>query len=53
MNLERWGITLGTIFVIVVYGSLIVSCNDCEGRGGIYARTFGGGYECIEGKENK
>lgn len=53
MNLNRWGITLGIIFLIIVYGYLIMSCNDCESRGGIYAKTFDGGYECIEGKEKK
>lgn len=53
MNLNRWGITLGIIFLIIVYGYTITSCNDCESNGGVYAKTFGGGYECIEGKEKK
>lgn len=53
MNIERWYITLGTIFVIVVFCLLLSDYIDCTNKGGAYVRTFFGGYTCLENKELK
>lgn len=46
--MERFMLVLVALFLLVAWGSLIYGCEECEAKGGIYAKTFGGVYKCIE-----
>lgn len=46
--MERFIYVLGVLVLLVVWGSLIYGCEECEAKGGIYAKTLMGTYKCIE-----
>jgi hypothetical protein len=39
------------ICLLALWGSLIHGCSECESRGGTYAKTLGGYYQCIDPKK--